>query len=249
MPQVARPQFISYPEIRAIVENYAVQSGLEDVLPLDIERLVDNILGINVIPFDSLYRSFEINAFISNDFRKIYVDEYLYTNLEPQYRFTLAHELGHMILHGKWYRRLKIDSIDSYLKYVAAVSDEDYKLLETQANYFAGLFLIPSRPLASAFKEKTKEMARFISSRFKGVRDGPVHLFTFQGREKRKIPGYSGRSHRTKAEPPVQRPSYADQDQDREGRPGRYDPIRHAGIKVHRSYLSYRNPRGNPTKP
>jgi len=170
MPQVAKPQFISYPETRAVVENYSEKRGLMDVLPVDIERLVDNILGINVVPFASLYKSFGINAFISNDFRKIYVDEYLYTNLEPQYRFTLAHELGHMILHDKWYRRHKIDSIDSYLKFVAAVSDEDHKLLETQANYFAGLFLIPPHPLASEFKEKTTEMARFISSRFKGVR-------------------------------------------------------------------------------
>ena len=59
-----------------------MRHGLEKVIPVDIERLVDNVLKINIIPFPSLYRSFEIDAFISNDFRKIYIDEYLYVNLD-----------------------------------------------------------------------------------------------------------------------------------------------------------------------
>jgi Zn-dependent peptidase ImmA (M78 family) len=94
------PRFLAYEKIRRIAEEYARRYDLGKVIPVDIERFVDNILRINIIPFPSLYKSFEINDFISHDFRKIYVDEYLYLNLEPQYRFTLAHELGHMVLHG-----------------------------------------------------------------------------------------------------------------------------------------------------
>ena len=103
-----KPVFHSYPDIRKIVEEYRESCGLEEQIPVNVEKLVDVILKINIIPIPSLYRSHEINAFISNDFKKIYVDEYLYINLESQYRFTLAHELGHMVLHGSFYRPQRI---------------------------------------------------------------------------------------------------------------------------------------------
>jgi hypothetical protein len=62
-------RFFSYEDVRSIAEDYARQHGLDKAMPVDVDRLVDNILGINVIPFPSLYRSFGVNAFISNDFR------------------------------------------------------------------------------------------------------------------------------------------------------------------------------------
>jgi len=131
---------------------------LGNEVPVDIDRLVDNILRINVIPFPSLFRSFEVNAFISNDFRKIYVDEYLYLNLEPQYRFTLAHELGHMVLHSEYFRQFKIDNLTSYVDFVADVSEDEYKLIETQANHFAGLFLFLRPLLENIFLNRLKTL-------------------------------------------------------------------------------------------
>jgi Zn-dependent peptidase ImmA (M78 family) len=130
-----KPVFHSYPGIRKIVEEYREGCGLEEQIPVDVEKLVDVILKINIIPIPSLYRSQEINAFISNDFKKIYIDEYLYINLEPQYRFTLAHELGHMVLHESYYRQYGITDIASYHRYVNSITEDEYALLETQANY------------------------------------------------------------------------------------------------------------------
>lgn len=167
--QPAGVRFFTYEEIGRIAAGYLERCGLAKGIPVNIELLLDNILKINIIPFPSLYRGFEVNAFISNDFRKIYVDEYLYSCLEPQYRFTLAHELGHMVLHHKWYRQFKIDSIDAYLEFVYGLGDEEYRLLETQANYFAGLFLVPAPYLETKFREKAKDIVSFITARFKGL--------------------------------------------------------------------------------
>lgn len=50
-------------------------------------------------------------------------------------RFNLAHEIGHIILHSKYPQKL--------------INDTDYhRVLEHEANQFAGLFLIPDRSLA-----------------------------------------------------------------------------------------------------
>lgn len=169
MDKPSKLRFFSYEEVRSIAEEYTRQHGLDKAIPVDVDRLVDNILGINVIPFPSLYKSFEVNAFISNDFRRVYVDEYLYLNLEPQYRFTLAHELGHMVLHGSYYKQFKIDSLASYVEFVSGIDEDEYKLIETQANDFAGLFLVPAAALKEHFCEQAEGIVRFISSRFKGL--------------------------------------------------------------------------------
>ena len=152
-----KPVFHSYPDIKKIVGDYRDSCGLEEQIPVDVEKLVDVILKINVIPIPSLYRSYEIDAFISNDFKKIYVDEYLYINLESQYRFTLAHELGHMVLHQSFYRQYGIKDIASYHRYINSITEDEYTLLETQANNFAGLFLVPPGPLETHFREQAKE--------------------------------------------------------------------------------------------
>jgi hypothetical protein len=170
MAQPPGPRFFSYEEIRRMADDYASRRGFGKDIPVDIDKLVDNILGINVIPFPSLFRSFEVNAFISSDFSRIYVDEYLYQNLEPQYRFTLAHELGHMVLHSGYYKQFKIDGLASYVKFVSGVGEDEYKLIETQANHFAGLFLVPAAALRENFSEQAKDIVRFISSRYKGQR-------------------------------------------------------------------------------
>ena len=165
-----KPSFQSYPDIGKTVEKYREGCGLDEQIPVDVERLFDIILKINIIPIPSLFRSHEINAFISNDFKKIYVDEYLYVNLEPQYRFTLAHELGHMVLHQSFYRQYGIKDIASYHRYINSITEDEYTLLETQANNFAGLFLVPPGPLGTHFREQAKEIVHFISVKFKGLK-------------------------------------------------------------------------------
>jgi len=168
MDRSPKLRFLSYDEIRRVSEEYAGRFRLAQTIPVDIDRLADNVLQINVIPFSSLYRSYEVNAFLSSDFSKIYVDEYLYTHLEPQYRFTLAHELGHMVLHGEYYRQFKIDDLKTYVDFVARMKDDDYRLIETQANNFAGLFLVSTSALRERFLQEAADIVRFISTRFKG---------------------------------------------------------------------------------
>ncbi|MDW7762058.1 MAG: ImmA/IrrE family metallo-endopeptidase [Acidobacteriota bacterium] len=170
MAGTTRLPFIPYDELRIIVADYMDKCGINKDIPIDVEFLLDNAYQINIIPFPSLFKGFGINAFMSNDFSKMYVDEYLYSNLEPQYRFTIAHELGHMILHTEWYRQFRIENIASYLEYLSGVREEDYRILETQASNFAGLFLVPPEQLAIKFKEKAREIVRYVQSEFKGIR-------------------------------------------------------------------------------
>jgi len=153
-------RFLSYDQIAQSALEILHKYGFESRLPIPIEYIIDNILKLNIIPFPNLLRDFEINAFVSSDLKNIYVDEYLYTNLERQYRFTLAHEFGHMNLHKYIYSNIDIKSLEDWRKFISTVDTDQYRNLEIQANSFAGLLLVPQSLLESAFKEQLKGLAR-----------------------------------------------------------------------------------------
>ncbi|WP_311355346.1 ImmA/IrrE family metallo-endopeptidase [Alloprevotella tannerae] len=69
--------------------------------------------------------------------------------------FTLAHEIGHLVLHRKFLRK-EFSSVDDYID-VSILSDKNIKRMEYQANVFASYLLLPERKfyyeVALLFKE------------------------------------------------------------------------------------------------
>jgi Zn-dependent peptidase ImmA (M78 family) len=153
-------RFLSYDQIAQSTLQILRKYQCESTLPVPIEHIIDNILRINIIPFPRLFADFEINAFVSSDLKKIYVDEYLYTNLDRQYRFTLAHEFGHMTLHRYIYEDIEIKSLEDWRQFRSGVDINEYRNLEIQANNFAGLLLVPQTPLERNFNEQLRSLAR-----------------------------------------------------------------------------------------
>jgi len=146
--------YLSYQQIARVAAESLEKIGCKDKLPIPVEHIIDNILKINIIPFPNLFTNFEINAFTSSDLRNMYVDEYLYENLNPQYRFTLAHELGHIILHEKIYANMEMKNLEQWRKFISEVDEISYRHLEFQANNFAGLFLVPGSQLENEFNQQ-----------------------------------------------------------------------------------------------
>lgn len=70
-------------------------------------------------------------------------------------RFTLAHEIGHYVLHKKEGVYLRVDNLD--------YSKED-SIQETEANYFAGVLLLPKRLLLRAIEKgfDNKQIAKIF---------------------------------------------------------------------------------------
>jgi len=157
MDPLDKVKFLSYEDINNVAQKCLKEYGVESKVPVPVEHIIDNVLKINVVPFPDLFTCFDINAFTSSDRKSIYVDEYLYQNLEYQYRFTLAHELGHIALHKYIYSQANIFSIDDWKKYIAKSDPYNYKRLEFQADCFAGLFLAPRNHLEKAFDLELKK--------------------------------------------------------------------------------------------
>ena len=80
---------------------------------------------------------FYVDAFISADFKTIYVDEYEFDVESYRYRFSVAHELGHFILHRKYYPD-EMKSLEEWLEVSRRIIGDS---AEFQANCFAGNLL------------------------------------------------------------------------------------------------------------
>ena len=138
----AEPQipYISYSEIEQETDLFLEQYW-GGSFPIDIDEFCDE-LGIGVIYIPGLKKQFKLDAYTTSDFKTIVVDESIINN-EDQYRFCIAHELGHIVLHKEYYPS-NIHDIETYLKYANGYVSGP---AESQANIFASSLLIPSSEL------------------------------------------------------------------------------------------------------
>ena len=132
----------------------------DDSVPVDIEKIIDLKLEIDIIPLPNLG-----DAFISSDWKSIYVDQNKYLNgIQNCLRFSLAHEIGHFILHKDIYNSFKITSLEKFYQFIDKIPGEQYGFLETQANIFANFLLVPRNKLIIEKKKKLKDLEDVIKN-------------------------------------------------------------------------------------
>src|ERR1039457_1007000 len=75
-------------------------------LPVDVFTLAEIELKLDIVPFDDLFEKYDADAALMHDFSGLYVDAEAYILWEKgphwkqrRLRFSVAHELGHYILH------------------------------------------------------------------------------------------------------------------------------------------------------
>lgn len=122
-----------------------------NVIPVDIEGVIERRYKMDIIPTPGLRRYIEIDGFITSDASSIYVDDDVYYNFTSRYRFTLAHEIGHLYMHGDILAQYGIRSIDDWKEFVRTLDGRTHSKFEYQANCFAGLILVPTSDLSREF--------------------------------------------------------------------------------------------------
>lgn len=149
-----QPPILSYEDINKYAEEFLRKHSADDKLPAPIEEIIEFDLRIDIIPFPELQRSFDIEGFISGDLSCIYVDDFIFLNRPARYRFTLAHEIGHFILHKDLIETIRPKSIADWKDFILNVDEEVYDWLEWQAYTFAGLLLVPRKFLSKDFQQQ-----------------------------------------------------------------------------------------------
>lgn len=106
MAERLHPPFLSYEALRRRAGDFLRTHHPDGTIPLPIEEIVEFRYRIDIIPVPGLQEAFEVDGFISSDLKSITVDAFVHERRPGRYRFTLAHELAHVVLHrrlqSKW---------------------------------------------------------------------------------------------------------------------------------------------------
>jgi hypothetical protein len=157
MPPEIRIPDLTWSDLRVAADGFLQKMSPENRIPVPIEEIAELRLGMDIIPIPGLMRHFEIDGFISSDFLSVTVDDDIYRNHQARYRFTLAHELAHSVLHRELYQAFAITSLEDFEAYQDVIGDRDYGIVEGQANRFAGLLLAPLNHLRPLFERAVQK--------------------------------------------------------------------------------------------
>jgi hypothetical protein len=146
--------YLPYDRLRTIAEEFLSKHHSSRVLPIPIESIVEFDFDIDIVPMPGLHRGFDIDSMITNDLREIRIEQAVFDSYPGRYRFSLAHELGHRVLHQEVFSQIEYHSIKEWKATMEeGIPLKEYSYLETQANSFAGLILVPSDELRFSFED------------------------------------------------------------------------------------------------
>jgi Zn-dependent peptidase ImmA (M78 family) len=148
---VFKAPYLTLDVIKTIANNFLEKYHPECSIPVPIEDIIELKLNIDVILLNGLKQELDVEGFIANNLKKIYIDEWSYSNRIFRTRFTLAHEIGHSILHKDLYKSLKIDTSEDWKFYFSCIDPREYSFFEWHANTFAGFILVPTKALNESF--------------------------------------------------------------------------------------------------
>ena len=102
-------------------------------LPIDVFTLLELELELDLIPFEGLYEKHQIDAAIRSDFTGIYVDAEDFELLDygPEFklrrlRFSIAHELGHLVLHRDEFERSGFKDVDGFPEWTRSLGGQKH---------------------------------------------------------------------------------------------------------------------------
>jgi hypothetical protein len=142
----------SYDDIRGVADAFLHEHHADASIPVPIEAIVEFRLDINIVPIPGLQADFDTEGFLSAGMTEISVDLYVFEHRPTRYRFTLAHEVGHVILHGDILKAAAPQTVTDWKHFVRELPERERETLEWQAYAFGGLVLAPRAPLEEAHR-------------------------------------------------------------------------------------------------
>jgi hypothetical protein len=133
-------------EADAFRDKYA-----KGVIPVGIEDIVEFDLGIEVRPLYGLRVELSTDSYLAQSRKVIFMDRQVYDarGIPVRYRYSLAHEVGHYVLHEQLSQTIAAVSIEDWKQIRLSIPPREYSALEYQAYEFAGRLLVPPDWLAN----------------------------------------------------------------------------------------------------
>ena len=139
--------YLTYSDIGERAQVFLTEYHPLFEIPIPIEQIVDVKLGLDIVPIPNLYKNFGLSGYLTRDHSAIFVDQFQADNYEEKCRYTLAHEVGHYVLHKSFYESLPFETSDEYVRWRVSIPPEEMSWFETHGDWFAGQILVPTNQL------------------------------------------------------------------------------------------------------
>lgn len=154
--------YLSNEQIWNDADNFRIKNW-GDSVPVDIDIIAEKGLGLLLNPINDLKKVTTCDALLLNSSEIAYDPNVVGVRV----RFSIAHEVGHLILHSKFIQFLRPSSIDEWKDILNNFPGPIWGRIEIQANEFAGRLLVPRKNLIEMIKkygDKITEARELINS-------------------------------------------------------------------------------------
>lgn len=150
MPSFRAP-FIPLAQIRAEADAFREKYWAEKSVPVDVMGIVEFDLQMEIRPVAGMREELDVDAVLLGDMQTLVVDlgHYMDDRMQNRLRYSVAHEIGHKVLHADIYRAAGVASAEEWLHWFQSIPDDQYSWLEQHAHEFAGRLLVPPERLMS----------------------------------------------------------------------------------------------------
>ena len=114
-----------------------------------MEKVIEIRIGLDIEPIHGLLNLIDMDAYLTMGLTGIVIDYdcYMKEKYSNRLRFSLAHELGHYVLHREIYKKMIFTTPQEWKDFIDYLPESEYGSFEWQANEFAGRFLVPYEAL------------------------------------------------------------------------------------------------------
>ena len=163
-PAPITPPRLTFNHIRQQAENFRQQHVKPKTLvPVPMEDVVELDLKIQIIPIIGLHGRIDVDGFLTNNLKAICVDYDMYMDerRSSRLRFTLAHEVGHLVLHKEQIQQCRFRTPEDWIHFREDFTEADLNWFEVQAYEFAGRLLVPKEELEQQIRSRSDEIRTF----------------------------------------------------------------------------------------
>jgi len=150
--------FLPKDRVQTEADDFRSRYWPEGSLPVEIHEILEFDLDMEIRTVASLREAADVDALLLGDLRTIVVDRNMF--LDDRYlnrmRYSLAHEVGHRILHPDLYSKIAHASVADWIAAFQSIPDDQYSWVEQHAYEFAGRLLVPPYALQREFGRQAK---------------------------------------------------------------------------------------------
>jgi hypothetical protein len=135
-----------------LIDNFQALAKYEVKPPIPVEDIIERYLGLKLL-YDDLTRVFgrDVLGAVYVKSKAICINERLFeSSSEGRLVFTIAHEVGHWVLHRQY---IEAQEKDGSRQVIVSNKRNSKDTIEWQADYFASCLLMPEKEIREAFEK------------------------------------------------------------------------------------------------